>query len=153
MRLVPAALAALALAAPADAATFYVVSRTPQAWTLVDPATVEMTPGGVRRIASVTVQKSITPKGPPQPGYLRSVSEYDCAQRRTRWLRFTLYSSAGRTVMSQQNAQPAWTQPSRGTEGGAILALLCGDPGGHDQPVISAPSVGDLIVSLFASWN
>jgi len=150
-----AAVAALALGLTPSAgmaASFYVLRQTPDAWTVLERGAVETTPGGIMRAWSVTVQRSIIPGPVSQPGYVQTLSEYDCAREQTRWLRFNLYSRAGGKVMSQENAKPDWTTPARNTERGAALALLCGAEGGSDLPVVSAPTVGNLILGLFATW-
>jgi hypothetical protein len=155
MRSAAAALAAAALLSPpaAFAGTYSIVARTPDSWTVVDPAAAESLAGGIKRLSSVTVQKSISPRGPPRPGYVKSLSEYDCALRKSRWIQFVLYDRSGAVVISQKNPKPDWSEPTRGTDAGSTLALLCGQYGGVDLPAVSATSLGGLVLSLFAGWD
>jgi len=143
--------ASLALCSTAGAATFHVTEQTPRAWTLLDPSTVEQTGGGVFRAPSITVQRSITARGDGRPGYLRTISEYDCAGRRSRWLSFTVYSESGAKILAQTNSDAAWTQPAPGAEAHRAMAVICRTPG-TDLPAVSASSIGALITSLFAMW-
>src|SRR4051812_29140169 len=84
------ALACLAPAA-AQARSFIVLHLPDGSWMLIDPATVEAE-GPVRRTWTVTVRKNILDNGPPEPGYVRTLNEYDCARGITRWRRFSAFS-------------------------------------------------------------
>ncbi|WP_293682050.1 hypothetical protein, partial [uncultured Phenylobacterium sp.] len=81
------------LGTAAEAGSFYVLSAGPDAWTIVDPASIETLPGSpVRRMWTVTVQRNILGEAPAQPGYVRALNEYDCAAQKLRWNRFTAFS-------------------------------------------------------------
>ena len=154
MRLVLAlTMAVMLTTSAAHAATFYVTNRTADAWTVVDLRAVEMLADGVRRVPSVTIQRSIANRGAAPPGYLRSIGEYDCARRQARWITFTLYSSTGASLVTERNAKSDWAEPGRGTDTGSTLSLLCGEPGGVDLPTISANSIGDIVVRLISAWS
>ena len=90
------------------ARTFYIIQSGPEAWTVMDPQGIELVPGpGVLRQAwAVRVQRNILTGNPPQPGYVRTLSEYDCDNSRTRWREFSAYSRSGSALISKRNLIP-----------------------------------------------
>ncbi len=116
----------------------------------LDPAAIEMVPGGsLRRAVSVTVKRSLVTGGPPQPGYIRTLNEYDCGQWRMRWQSFTVYSRFGVKVMTQVNPDPAWAPSS--FEGEASLKMVCN--GTHGDSAVAAQSMGQLVLALMSAWD
>ena len=79
-----AALAGLATlaATPAAARIFYVIQSGPESWTVMDAQGVEPVAGtAFKRAWAVRVQRNILAGDPPQPGYVRTLSEYDVRAR------------------------------------------------------------------------
>lgn len=148
--LIAAALALLPTA-PAVAGSYYIVATTPSSLSIVDPAAVQRLDGRVVA-PTITIQKSITAEGAPRSGYVRTVNEYDCAEQRSRWVRFTLYDRSGVALLTQRNEQIYRAAPKDGSDEARTLALLCGR-GGREVSVVSAQSLGDLIITIFAGWD
>jgi hypothetical protein len=148
----PAATAATAPAVPTVSVGFYVIRRTEEAWTVMDPAAVERVAGGpVRRTYSVTIRRNLLNGGPPQPGYVRTLSEYDCDARRFRWRTFTIYNRFGAVVVKQDNADPTFGLPDPGTEEDTSLRVVCEGAGGGS--VVAANSLGQLVIGLMSAWD
>ncbi|MBS0360101.1 MAG: hypothetical protein JSR98_01870, partial [Proteobacteria bacterium] len=94
-----AILLGLAAAGAAHATNFEVVRADSEAVVFFDPAAVEIVPGPnaaapgkVRRAQIVRVQRSILSEGPHQPGYVSTLTDYDCDQWTSRWRSFSAYS-------------------------------------------------------------
>ena len=139
-------------AAPTPATGFFVIRRTEEAWTVMDPNTIERIDGGpVRRTYSVTVRRNLLNGGPPQPGYVRTLNDYDCDARRFRWRTFTIYNRFGAVVMKQDNADPTFGPPDRGSEEDTSLGVVCDGAGGGS--VVAAPSLGMLVIGLMQAWD
>lgn len=138
-------------APPAVAANFYITQKSDRSWTVLDRGAIERLANGTMRVASVTIQRSITSRGADQPGYINTVGEYDCAARHSRWLSFTLYSDRGAKMMTQANPKPEWAEPAPGSEANVALAVVCQDRQ-LDVPAISASSIGMLVTGVFAMW-
>lgn len=133
-------------------AIYYVIRRTEDAWTIFDPSAVEKVGGGpVRRAYSVTVRRNLLNGGPPQPGYVRTLNEYDCEARQFRWRTFTIYNRFGAVVVKQDNADAIFNPPDAGGEDAAILRVVCDGSGGGS--VVAAPSMGRLVIGLMQSWD
>jgi len=149
----PAKSAAAAPAGPAATpAVFYVVRRTEEAWTVMDPAAVESVPGGgVKRSYSVTVRRNLLNGGPPQPGYVRTLNEYDCPAHKFRWRTFTIYNRFGVVVVKQDNAQPDFLSLDRGSEEETTFRVIC--EGGGGGSVVAAPSLAQLVIGLMQAWD
>jgi len=142
------ALAAILGAGRAGAAVYAVVQSSPDEIIVLDPASIEKIPGGDwRRAATVDIKRNLVSGGPPQPGYVRTVSEYDCTARRLRWRTFSVYSEFGASVMHKDNDDLGWL--SADNDGG--LRTVCGDGGG--QAVVSAPSLPQLVIGLMRTWD
>jgi hypothetical protein len=139
-------------AAPKASTIIYVIRRTDDAWTVVDPAAVEKVPGGpIRRAFSVTVRRNLLNGGPPQPGYVRTLSEFDCEAMKFRWRTFTIYNRFGAVVVKQDNAEPAFVSLERGSDEEAIFRTVCDGSGGGS--VVAAPSLGLLVIGLMQGWD
>ena len=97
--------AGVALGATAAEARIFVVLRSPvEGWTLYDPAAVEDRPGGVvRRVSTITVRRSIMDGGPDQPGYIRTLADYDCIQGQVRWQLVDAFARNGELLVTQRN--------------------------------------------------
>jgi len=146
-----AALLALAGAA-AQAQPYFVLRASGDARTIIDPASIEQVPGGaVRRVWTVTVQRNIASSPPPQPGYVRSLNEYDCAAQTMRWRTFSAYSRSGELLATRNNPSQAWdaVTPAAGTL--VEWRVVCGLSGG-DSAVV-ADSVAKLVVALMAAFD
>ena len=146
-------LVAVGAATHAAARTFYIIQSGPEAWTVMDPQGIEPLPGsGVLRQAwAVRVQRNILTGNPPQPGYVRTLSEYDCDQSRTRWREFSAYSRSGASLISKRNPNPEWGPATEAGDIYAAFKVVC--QGGGDGAVVSAESVAKVVISLMASWD
>jgi hypothetical protein len=142
----------MALAAPAArAAVFIVLTSTPDAVSLLDPATIQtLGPETTRRVWSVNVKRTLTSGGPPLPGYVRTLNDYDCVSRQVRWRTFQVYSRFGDLVMKQDNRAPEWT-PTADLEGAAGLRVVCDHAAGAS--VVSGSSMAELVLSLMQGWD
>ena len=149
------ALAAAGLAAPpaARAAVFAMMRAQPDAITVMDPAAVEAVPGSdtLRRAFSVTVQKTLVSDGPQQPGYVRTLNEYDCAARMIRWKSFSVYSRFGDLVIHKDNADPAWSPTPPGSEAEASTRLVCDHA--NKWSAVAATSLSQLVIGLMQAWD
>ena len=144
------ALAAALAATPAAAALYAVLQSGPDEITVVDTSGVEAVPGPGewRRAWSVNVKRSLVSGAPPQPGYVRTLNEYDCLQRRLRWRSFTVYSRFGESVLHKDN-DDITRQP-----GGRRRRPL--GPSAGDVPngtVVSAPPLTQLVIGLMQTWD
>jgi hypothetical protein len=138
-------------AAPA-ATIVYVIRRTEDSWTVMDPAAVEKVAGGpIRRTYSVVVRRNLLNGGPPQPGYVRTLNEFDCEAYKVHWRTFTIYNRFGAVVVKQDNADPAFKPLERGSDEEAIFKTVCDGAGGGS--VVSAPSLGLLVIGLMQGWD
>jgi hypothetical protein len=140
------------LAAGAEARTFYVVQSGGDAWTVMDPEGIERVgEGPVRRAWSVRVQRNILTGDPPTPGYVRTLSEYDCASARTRWREFSAFSRSGALLVSKVNPNPEWGPAEEASDLYAAHRVVC--EGGGGGAVVSAESVAKVVISLMGSWD
>lgn len=152
LRLAAGAAATLLVAAAAEARPFYVTQTNDDVWTVMDPQGIERTPGSpVRKAWAVRVQRNILTGDPPQPGYVRTLSEYDCDTRRTRWLEFTAYSRAGGMLINKVNPQPEWAPATAASDIYAAYRVVCEGVGG--RAAVSADSVAKVVINLMGSWD
>jgi hypothetical protein len=149
---VAAALCAASGAGGARAAVYSVLQSAPDVVTVLDPAAIETVGAtAVRRAWSVSVKRSLTTGAPQQPGYVRTLNEYDCVGRRIRWKTFHVYSRFGETVMKKDNADDEWNPAPDEGEGGRAFKVVCdGSTGGS---VVAAQSVSKLVITLMQSWD
>jgi len=150
----PAAVAAATLlaAGAAEARIFYITQSGPDAWTVMDAGGIERTPGSpVRKAWAVRVQRNILSGDPPQPGYVRTLTEYDCSAQRTRWREFTAFSRAGGLLISKVNPQPEWGPADEAADTYAAYRVVCEGVGGGS--VVSADSVAKVVINLMGSWD
>lgn len=147
-----AALAGVVLcASQAQAKSFYLAPAGRDSWLVIDPLTAESQPGGVvRRMWSVVVQRSIVQGGPPQPGYVRTQTDYDCLNKQVRWRTFSAYSRSGALLVTRDNANPAWTEAAAAPDIYAAFRVACEGGAGS---AVSAESIGRLVITLMASWD
>ena len=147
-----AGLAALAAAAAVEARTFYIVQSGPEAWTVMDPEGIEQVGGGaVRKAWAVRVQRNILTGNPPTPGYVRTLSEYDCEANRTRWREFSAFSRSGALLVSKVNPNPEWGPAEEASDTYAAHRVICQGVGGGS--VVAAESVAKVVISLMGSWD
>jgi hypothetical protein len=148
-----AASAALtATASPAQAGAYAVLRAAGDARIIIDPTAVEQVPGGaVRRAWTVTVQRNIASSPPPQPGYVRSANEYDCAAQTMRWRTFSAYARSGELLVSRKNPSDAWTPVTAADGALGEWRVVCGLSSGDS--VMAADSVAKLVVALMASFD
>lgn len=151
---ISAAVAAVSLlaAGAAQAKTFYITQSGPDAWTVMDASGIETTPGSpVRKAWAVRVQRNILSGNPPQPGYVRTLTEYDCDAQRTRWREFSAFSRAGGLLVSKVNPRPEWGPANEASDTYAAYRVVCEGVGGG--AVVSADSVAKVVINLMASWD
>ncbi|MBI1199321.1 MAG: hypothetical protein GC203_15785 [Phenylobacterium sp.] len=146
-----AGLAAAAVGPAATAATFYVVQSGHDAWTIMDPAGIEQVDPSVRRAWAVRVQRNILNGDPPQPGYVRTLSEYNCDTDRVRWREFSAFSRSGALLASKVNPNPEWGPADEATDLQSAFRVVC--RGGGGATVIAAESVAKVVISLMSAWD
>ena len=129
-----AATLALALAAgAAEARSYYIVQSGPDAWTVMDPEGIERLSDAVRKAWVVRVQRNILTGNPPTPGYVRTLTEYDCEAGRTRWREFSAFSRSGALLVSKVNPNPEWGPSDEASDTYAAHRVICeGGGGGKD---------------------
>ncbi|MFN9848821.1 MAG: surface-adhesin E family protein [Alphaproteobacteria bacterium] len=147
-------LATTAFGPVAIGASYYVVQSSADAWTVIDPQGVETlsNEGPVRRAWAVRVQRNIMTGEVPVPGYVRTLSEYDCGANLVRWTEFTAFSRTGATLVSQRNPNPEWNPPTNASDIYNAFRLVCRRSGGGGS-VVSAESVAKVVISLMAAWD
>lgn len=147
------ALAASALfGGAAQARTFYIVQSGADAWTVMDPEGIErIGTGPVRRAWAVRVQRNILSGNPPTPGYVRTLTEFDCEANRTRWREFSAFSRSGAMLVSKVNPNPEWGPADEASDTYAAHRVVCQGVGGGS--VVSADSVAKIVISLMGSWD
>lgn len=144
--------ATLLFAATAEAKIFYVVQSDASSWTVMDPESIErIGDGPLRKAWSVRVQRNILSGNPPTPGYVRTLSEYDCQQQRTRWREFSAFSRSGGLLVSKVNRQPEWGPAAEATDTYAAYRVICEGVGGGS--VVSADTVAKVVIGLMAAWD
>lgn len=146
------ALAGLALVAtPADARQFSMTRVGADTYVLVDPQSVESVPGGVvRRTWVVSVQRNILSGETPLPGYVRTLTDYDCINRETRWRTFQAYARSGEMLMTRDNPSPAWSPVTSAPDILAAYRTVCEANTG--AAIVSAESIAKIVIALMASW-
>lgn len=144
--------ATLLAAQGAQARIFYITQSGRDAWTVMDAGGIETTAGSsVRKAWAVRVQRNILSGDPPQPGYVRTLTEYDCAAGRTRWLEFSAFSRSGGLLVNKTNAQPEWGPATEASDTYAAYRVVCQGVGGGS--VVAADSVAKVVINLMASWD
>lgn len=147
-----ACVAALA-ATPAAARIYYVIQSGADGWTVMDPEGIErVADSPVRKAWAVRVQRNILSGSPPQPGYVRTLTEYDCSAARTRWREFSAYSRSGALLVSKVNPNPEWGPADESYDTYAAYRVVCENSGGGGA-VVSADSVAKVVIRLMGSWD
>lgn len=146
-----ATLAITFAAGAAQARSYYIIQSGPDAWTVMDPEGVERLAGGVRKAWVVRVQRNILTGNPPTPGYVRTLTEYDCEATRTRWREFSAFSRSGAMLVSKVNPNPEWGPSEEAADTYAAHRVIC--EGGGSSAVVSADSVAKVVISLMGSWD
>lgn len=137
--------------ASASAKTFYVVQSGTDSWTVMDPQGIEQLDGGVRRAWAVRVQRNILDGNPPQPGYVRTLTEYNCQTDRARWINFSVFSRSGTLLASKTNPNASWAPAIDTPDTAAAYRVVCRAGGG--AAVVAADSVAKVVISLMGSWD
>lgn len=136
----------------AQARTFYIVQSGPDGWTVMDPEGVEVVEDGkVRRAWTVRVQRNITNGQPAQPGYVRTLNEYACADYRMRWREFSAFSRSGALLVNKVNPNPEWGPVAETPDTRAEYRVICEGVG--EGSVVSAASVAKLVITLMGTWD
>lgn len=145
--------AAIALSAGAAEARVFVVLRSPvEGWTLYDPATVENRPGGVvRRVSTITVRRSILDDGPPQPGYVRTLADYDCVQGQVRWQLLDAFARDGSLLVTQRNTEGSWRPVDPADDTQAVFRALCTNV--RPTSIMSGETIGSIVSALMSAWD
>jgi hypothetical protein len=153
LRIFAAAAAATLLASSsAQAKIFYITQSGADAWTVMDASGIETTPGSpVRKAWAVRVQRNILSGNPPTPGYVRTLTEYDCDAQRTRWREFSAFSRSGGLLVSKVNPQPEWGPANEAADTYAAYRVVCEGVGGG--AVVSADSVAKVVINLMSAWD
>lgn len=147
-----AAVAAWACAWPAEAATYAVLESSPDAITVLNPTAIQTEgPTAVRKAWSVSVKRVLTSGGPKQPGYVGTLNEYNCGDRRIRWRTFQVYSRFGDLMMQQDNRDDSWNPAPDAGEDAVAMRVVCA--GSSGRSVIAADSVSQLVLTLMQSWD
>src|SRR6185503_13903215 len=139
-------------AGAAHATVFAVLVSKPDVVTVMDPSAIQtegQTP--VRRAWSVSSERVLTEGGPQQPGYVRTLNEYDCVARQIRWRTFQVYSRFGDLVMKQDNRDEDWSPAPDEGEGAAAIGVVC--QGVVGAGAISANTVSSLVLTLMQAWD
>jgi hypothetical protein len=137
-------------AAGAAARPYYIVQAGPDAWTVMDPQGIERD-GAIRKAWAVHVQRNILSGNPPQPGYVRTLTEYDCDAERTRWREVFAFSRSGAQLAHTVNATPDWGPATDDSDVYAAYRVVCEGVGGG--AVVSADSVAKVVIGLMGSWD
>lgn len=116
----------------------------------MDRASVEIPEQGlVRKASTVTVQRRLVGG---QPGYVRTLNDYDCDARRIRWRNFSVYSRLGVKVLSKNNDRPTdWAPAPSGSVEDATLRIVC--EGGGGEAVVTANSLGAIVSGIMQGWD
>ena len=147
-----AALFAVLFGGAARAAAFQVVRQGPDAVTVINAAAAEtVAEGPVRRVQIVEVRKAILSSGPSQPGYVATVTDYDCRQWRFRWRSVSAYSRVGQQMLHNDNTAADWTPVTGEPEAVAVARIVC--DGRAADAVYAAESFGQLVSALMGAWD
>jgi hypothetical protein len=145
-----AAAAGLVLAGSPAVARPFILLRAAGSWIVIDRSAIEKA-GDIRRGAVVTVQSNILDGSPPQPGYVRTTSEYDCGKRDVRWRSFSAFSRTGSLLVRRDNPQNDWAPASASAETLAALRVVCGEFDG--DAAISANGIADVVIALLQAYD
>jgi hypothetical protein len=151
VRTFAATLAITLAAGAAEARSYYIIQSGADAWTVMDPEGIERLGGAVRKAWVVRVQRNILTGNPPTPGYVRTLTEYDCEANRTRWREFSAFSRSGALLVSKVNPNPEWGPSEEAPDTYAAHRVIC--EGGGGGAVVSAESVAKVVISLMGSWD
>ena len=144
--------AGILAASPAAARIYHIIQSGPDDWTVMDPGGVERVGNGaVRKAWVVRVQRNILSGNPAQPGYVRTLTEYDCAVGRTRWREFSAYSRSGAMLISKVNPNPEWGPADEASDTYSAYRVVCEGVGGGS--VVAADSVAKVVIRLMGSWD
>jgi len=147
-----AAAVSITTAGSAHARNFVLTDVSPGAWTVIDPEGIETMGGGVvRRAWSVQVLRNILSQPPEQPGYVRTLTDYDCERREFRWREFSAFTRSGETLVTKQNPAYGWESVTKGPDTLGAYQVVCGQSLGRG--IISAESVAKLVITIMASWD
>ncbi len=147
------AAASLSYASGAEAAVYAVVRSEMDVVTVMDPGAIEVVPGSdnLRDAWSVSVQRNLVSGGPQQPGYVRTLNEYDCVARKIRWKSFFVYSRFGASLMHKDNDDPAWNDIAPNSEAEVSARIVCEH--NNRWSAIAAQSLSQLVITLMQAWD
>lgn len=147
-----AAAALVAFAPAAQARTFNLIPAVDGNWLIVDPSAVESVPGGVvRRTWTVGVQRNIVGGDLPQPGYVRTLTDFDCITKQTRWRQFSAFTRSGELLLTRENPSSNWTPASATSETQEAIDVVC--RGAVGRSAVSADNVAKVVIALMAAWD
>jgi hypothetical protein len=151
--MLPLICAGLFCATAAPAAVYAIVRSEPEVVTVMDPAAIEAVDGSdtLRRAWSVSVKKNLVSGGPQEPGYVRTLNEYDCAAHALRWKTFFVYSRFGVSVMHKDNDDPAWIPAAPKSEEEAAMRLVCDH--NNRWSAVAAASLSQVVIGLMQGWD
>lgn len=140
-------------ASAARAAVYAVVRSETDVVTVMDPTAVEPVAGkaSLYRAWSVSVQRNLVSGGPQQPGYVRTLNEYDCAGHKNRWKSFDVYSRFGASVLHKDNDDESWVAVTPGGEAEVSARLVCEH--NNRWEAIASQSLSQLVISLMQAWD
>lgn len=144
--------AVCAFAMPAVARPFHMIRAGDDVFLLIDPASIEPQPDStVRRAWVVSVQRSIVSGDFPQAGYVRTLTDYNCARRETHWRSFSAFARNGDLLVEKENPSTAWIPAISAPDILAAYRVVC--EGGRGQSVLSADSLAKAVISLMSTWD
>ncbi|HEY3949088.1 surface-adhesin E family protein [Phenylobacterium sp.] len=145
--------ALLAAAGAAHATNFDVIRADADAVVFLDPQAVETVPGAgkLRRAQIVRVQRSILSEGPRQPGYVSTLTDYDCDQWKYRWRSFSVYSRSGQRLLHKDNDDPVWSAVAKDVDARPAARRIC--DGQATLSTYAASSIGQLVSALMQAWD
>ncbi len=140
-------------ASNAQAAAYAVVRSEMDVVTVIDPSAVEDVPdsANLRRAWSISVQRNLVSGGPQQPGYVRTLNEYDCATRKIRWESFFVYSRFGASLMHKDNDDKAWNDIEPKSEAEESARIICEH--NNRWSAIASQSLSQLVMTLMQAWD
>lgn len=131
---------------------FYVVESNANSWTVIDRDQIEVLGSGpMVRAWSIRVVKNILASPPGQPGYVRTLTDYNCPRRLFRWREFSVFARSGDRLVQRQNSTYAWESADKAPDTAAAFQIACGQGGA--QRVVTAESAARLVILLMGSWD
>ena len=130
---------------------FRILASDADSITVVDPTGVRF--DGQTRLFSawtVAIKRKLTDEDAAQPGYVRTLNEYDCVRRQFRWRTVMVYSRFGALVLQMDNTNSDWLSGYQPAGQDAGLRAVCDEA---TSGAVSANSMAELVISLMRSWD